>query len=68
MEAVDMNQLLEKIIRAESRQLCPECGARMAEMARLCEGTAVFVWYKCRKNDCTGQWLAKIPKASVGLT
>lgn len=64
MKSAGMSQLLARIIRAEEQQICPECGARMAEMNRLHEDIAVFVWYKCRKADCDGQWLAKIPRPS----
>ncbi len=62
MEAVDTNKLLPWFIRAEQEQLCPECGAKMTEMDRLSEGSAVFVWYKCIKGNCRGQWLAKVPR------
>ncbi len=62
MEAVDMSKSLPWFIRAEQEQLCPECGARMTEMDRLGEGNATFVWYKCIKMNCNGQWLAKVPR------
>jgi hypothetical protein len=63
MEAVDTNnKLLPWFIRAEQERLCPECGAKMMEMDRLNEGSAVFVWYKCIKDNCRGQWLAKVPR------
>jgi len=62
MEAVNTNKLLPWFVRAEQEQLCPECGARMTEMDSLTEGSATFVWYKCIKDNCSGQWLAKIPR------
>ncbi len=62
MEIVKTSQMLGRITRAENQQICPECGVRMAEMDRLCEGNYVFVWYKCSKTGCRGQWLAKIPR------
>jgi hypothetical protein len=34
----------------------------MTEMDSLTEGSATFVWYKCIKDNCSGQWLAKIPR------
>ncbi len=50
MEAEDMNQSLEKIIVAESRHLYPEYDVRMLEMARLCEGTAIFCLVQVQKK------------------
>jgi hypothetical protein len=43
----------------EVERLCPECGAAMAEFDRLAEDGAVFIWYACTREDCTGQWLSK---------
>jgi len=43
----------------EAERLCPECGAPMAEFDRLTEDGAVFIWYACTREDCTGQWLSK---------
>ena len=62
MEVMDTSQLLAKIILAENYRICPECGARMTEMDRACEGEVVFVWYRCGESGCTGQWLTKTPR------
>lgn len=43
----------------EPERICPECGAPMAEFDRLAEDSAVFIWYACTREDCTGQWLTK---------
>jgi hypothetical protein len=43
----------------EMERICPECGAPMAEFDRLTEDSAVFIWYACTREDCTGQWLTK---------
>lgn len=43
----------------EVERLCPECGAAMTEFDRLTEDGAVFIWYACSREDCTGQWLTK---------
>jgi len=43
----------------EVERLCPECGAAMVEFDRLTEDGAVFIWYACTRDDCTGQWLSK---------
>ena len=40
-------------------QLCPECGAPMVELERRMEDGAVFIWYACTREECTGQWLEK---------
>ena len=68
MEAVETNKTLPWFVRAEQEQLCPECGARMAEMDRLNEGNAAYVWYKCAKDNCNGQWLAKVPRPSYEIS
>jgi hypothetical protein len=43
----------------ETERICPECGAPMAEFDRLTEDSAVFIWYACTRESCTGQWLTK---------
>jgi hypothetical protein len=45
--------------KAEIERLCPECGAAMVEFDRLAEDAAVFIWYACSQEGCTGQWLTK---------
>ncbi|MDO8302523.1 MAG: hypothetical protein Q7T18_04700 [Sedimentisphaerales bacterium] len=40
---------------------CPECKGRMEEADRRDENDTLFIWYKCRRPDCRGQWLKKIP-------
>jgi hypothetical protein len=64
MEALNVNKLLSKLVLAEKQQLCPECGARMTEFDRRRENGAIFVWYRCSRDDCAGQWLQKM---SLGL-
>jgi len=46
-------------VQADAERLCPECGAPMAEFDRLTEDGAVFIWYACTREECTGQWLSK---------
>jgi len=43
----------------EVERFCPECGAAMIEFDRLVEDSAVFIWYACTQESCTGQWLTK---------
>ena len=62
MEIVKTSRMLGRITRVVNHQICPECGAKMTEMDRVCEGNYFFVWYKCGKTGCCGQWLAKIPR------
>ena len=62
MKVAEMDKTLPWFIRAEQERLCPECGARMAEMDRLNEGNTTYVWYKCAKDNCNGQWMAKVPR------
>ena len=40
-------------------QLCPHCGAVMVEIDKLTEDGAVFTWYACAREECTGQRLSK---------
>jgi hypothetical protein len=54
-------ELVSRIMRAKYEQLCPECGTKMTETDRVCENGIIFVWYRCSKNDCNGQWLQKTP-------
>jgi hypothetical protein len=49
----------EDAMTADSERLCPECGAAMVEFDRLAEDGAVFTWYACTREGCTGQWLTK---------
>ena len=49
----------EALDMVEVERLCPECGAAMIEFDRLTEDGAVFIWYACTQEDCTGQWLSK---------
>jgi len=46
-------------LQIDAERLCPECGAAMVEFDRLTEDGAVFIWYACTREDCTGQWLSK---------
>lgn len=46
---------------AEKRGLCPVCGEVMKEVDRMKEGQHFFIWFKCAKEDCQGQWLQKQP-------
>lgn len=46
-------------LQANEERPCPECGAAMVEFDRLTEDGAVFIWYACTREDCTGQWLSK---------
>ena len=48
-------------------QVCPECGAGMVEFDRRMEDGAVFIWYACTREDCTGQWLAKKAPRMCGV-
>jgi hypothetical protein len=40
---------------------CPECKSQMKEEERRNENGALFIWFKCHRPECHGQWLKKIP-------
>jgi hypothetical protein len=46
--------------RTLSNLCCPECSGPMLEIERCFENGTLFVWYRCGRNDCEGQWLQKI--------
>lgn len=67
MEHSETVNLLLSLMRAENQQLCPECGERMMLTDRLNENGTTFVWFRCSKDGCTGQWLQRIPRTSFEL-
>jgi hypothetical protein len=46
---------------AENVCSCPECKGQMKEEERRHENGALFIWLKCHRPDCHGQWLKRIP-------
>ena len=62
---MDSIKLITRIVRAKYEQLCPECGAKMAETEKVFENGTMFVWYRCSRDACAGQWLQKTPRAAV---
>jgi len=56
---LDMDVTGIKFQLAEKNGLCPVCGQNMAEADRLREGNHIFVWFKCVKQECDGQWLQR---------
>lgn len=59
MELSNTSRVMDKCLEVDAERLCPECGAMMIEFDRLTEDGAVFIWYACTREDCTGQWLSK---------
>ncbi len=55
----DVNGLSGRLRQAANHQLCPECSAQMKEVDRLSDDEALFVWYQCNRDNCSGQWLKK---------
>jgi len=51
----------------EDERHCPECGATMVEVDKITEDGAVFIWYTCTREDCTGQWLTKRASRMCGV-
>lgn len=58
-------KLVSRIFGARTNGLCPECGAAMSESERVLENGAVFVWYNCNRDNCSGQWLQKTPQQAM---
>jgi len=40
---------------------CPQCKGEMQEVHRAQENGYVYIWLECKKPECAGQWLQKIP-------
>jgi hypothetical protein len=59
MELSNTSNVTDESLDMDAERLCPECGASMAEFDRLTEDGAVFIWYACTREDCSGQWLSK---------
>jgi len=59
MELSNTGSMMGGTLQIDVERLCPECGAAMVEFDRLTEDRAVFIWYACTREDCTGQWLSK---------
>jgi hypothetical protein len=59
MELSNTGSMTGDSLQIDVERLCSECGAAMVEFDRLTEDGAVFIWYACTREDCTGQWLSK---------
>ena len=44
---------------------CPLCKGEMREVDRADENQYTYIWLECKKQDCSGQWLQKIPRSTV---
>ena len=49
--------LLASLDRGVARQVCPECGTPMEIVDCRKERDACYVWYRCSRRYCDGQWL-----------
>lgn len=43
----------------EIEQTCPDCSGMLKVVEQVNENSVSFVWYKCSKADCSGQWLER---------
>jgi hypothetical protein len=59
MKPANANSLMDEGPAVDAERSCPECGAPMIEFDRQAENGAVFIWYSCTRQGCTGQWLTK---------
>ena len=62
MSIYNMKGITVRFRQTPDQKRCPECGEEMKEVERCNESGFFFVWYKCRKDNCVGQWLQKIPQ------
>ncbi len=67
MEAAAVSELVTRFHRAEENHLCPECGDEMIEIDRMNTNGHVFLWYKCSRENCAGQWLQKKQYSPAGF-
>jgi hypothetical protein len=58
MEATETMVTTLAVHKPPKWRFCPECGAVMAEEDRLVEDDTLFVWFKCAKDDCEGEWFS----------
>ncbi len=67
MEAlnIQLDTVKTRFQMAEASNLCPECGAVMAEVDRVENGGSTFIWFRCREEGCNGQWLKKEPVINI---
>ena len=58
MEALEnqVDIIKTRFYREVTKTLCPKCGYSMIESDRLREAEYTFIWFRCGKNDCLGQW------------
>jgi uncharacterized protein YbaR (Trm112 family) len=45
--------------RVEIEQACPDCNGMLKVVEQVNENGVSFVWYKCARADCSGQWLER---------
>lgn len=58
---IETDTMSSKFYCADELGFCPKCGAVMNEVDLLTEGECIYIWLKCSKSDCDGQWLQKKP-------
>ncbi len=64
MNVGNSNETALRFRQAPKKKHCPKCGEEMKEVERCNENGIFFVWYKCSKDNCNGQWLQKILQES----
>ncbi len=60
MSIYNMKGITIRFHQTPDQKRCPECGDKMIEVDRCNENGVLFVWHKCSRNNCNGQWLQKI--------
>ncbi len=60
MNSADIEAISARFRKAATKNSCPECGSTMTEVDRRTENGDLFVWYRCSRTGCPGQWLQKI--------
>jgi hypothetical protein len=62
MTTTEKQIMSTKFYLADELGICPECGAAMIEIDRHDEDVHTYIWLKCSKRNCDGQWLQKKPR------
>ena len=64
---MEKRNAVARFYRAANRQICPECGSPMEMIDRRQESGTLFIWYRCMRIGCDGDWLKTINDYHKGI-